>query len=109
MLFRSVGFSNINSLKKLPVDVIKLDKIFIDDIVVDIRSREMVNTIISFCHTLNLSVVAEGVDSEEKLKILKDFNCDVIQGFYYSKPLPKIELDRFLANNKFETKGSNEL
>ena len=104
-----VGFSNINSLKKLPVDVIKLDKIFIDDIVVDIRSREMVNTIISFCHTLNLSVVAEGVDSEEKLKILKDFNCDVIQGFYYSKPLPKIELDRFLANNKFETKGSNEL
>jgi EAL domain-containing protein (putative c-di-GMP-specific phosphodiesterase class I) len=104
-----VGFSNINSLKKLPVDVIKLDKIFIDDIVTDIRSREMVNTIISFCHTLNLSVVAEGVDSEDKLNILKGFNCDVIQGFYYSKPLPKLELDRFLANNKFETKGSNEL
>ncbi|MFA6755850.1 MAG: EAL domain-containing protein [Bacilli bacterium] len=100
-----VGFSNINNLKKLPIDIVKLDKSFNDDIVVDVKAREIDRTIISFCHTLNLTVIAEGVDTEEKVNVLKNLNCDIIQGYYYSPAIPKKEYERFLANNKFEKKG----
>jgi len=99
------GFSNIVNLKKLPIDIVKLDKSLIDDIAFDLKSREIVHAVILSCHAMNIQLIAEGVDSKEQVKILKDLNCDVIQGFYYSQPLPKLEYERFLANNNFEKKG----
>ena len=99
-----VGFSNFKNLKKMPIDTIKIDKSFIDEIVIDPKSREIVKFLISLCKVNGLEVVAEGVDNKEQVDILKKFKCDTIQGFYYSKPLSKAEYEKFLASNEFEKK-----
>lgn len=99
------GFSNINNIKQLPLDIIKLDKSFIDDIVTDFKSREVVKTIIDFCRALNLTTIAEGVSDIKQVEILKKNKCDIIQGYYYSKPIPKKDYEDFLKNNPFEKKG----
>ena len=97
-----VGFSNFNNLKNLPIDVIKIDKSFIDNITTDIKSREITRFMIEFAKEIGLEVVAEGVDNQKQVDLLKKFKCDTIQGFFYSKPLPRNEFERFLATNTFE-------
>ena len=99
-----VGFSNFNNLKNLPIDVIKIDKSFIDNITEDIKSREIAKFMIEFSKEIGLEVVAEGVDNQKQVDILKKFKCDTIQGFYYSKPLPRNEFEKFIATNQFEKK-----
>ena len=99
-----VGFSNFKNLKKMPIDTIKIDKSFIDEIVIDSKSREIVKFLISLCKVNGLEVVAEGVDNKEQVEILKKFRCDTIQGFFYSKPLNKNEYEKFLLSNDFEKK-----
>lgn len=97
-----VGYSNFNNLKNLPIDVVKIDKSFIDNIVGDVKSREIVKFMIEFSKEIGLEVVAEGVDNEKQVEILKKYRCDTIQGFYYSKPLPRGEFEKFIAKNDFE-------
>ncbi len=99
------GFSNIVNLKKLPIDIVKLDKSLVDDIAFDIKEKEIVRAVILSCHAMNIQIIAEGADSKEQIQILSDLSCDVIQGYYYSQPLPKPEYERFLSNNDFEKKG----
>lgn len=99
-----VGYATLSTLKKLPIDVVKIDKSFIDDIVLDLRSREVVKFLIAFCKANNLEVVAEGVEDAQQVAILRKCKCDMIQGYYYSKPLPIKELDKFLSSNEFERK-----
>lgn len=98
------GFSNVNNLRKLPIDIVKIDKSFIDNVTSDIKDREVVKTLINFCHILNLEVIAEGADTEEQINLLRKLKCDTIQGYYYSKPLIKTDYERFIANNPFEKK-----
>ena len=99
-----VGFSNLANLKKIPFDAIKIDKSFIDDIVDDVKAREIVKFLINLCKTNELEVIAEGVDNREQLEILKKIRCDTIQGFYYSQPLTKKDYEMFLVQNTFEKK-----
>ena len=97
-----VGYSNFNNLKNLPIDVIKIDKSFIDNIAEDVKSREIAKFMIEFSKEIGLEVVAEGVDNQKQVDILKKFKCDTIQGFYYSKALPRQEFEKFIATNTFE-------
>ena len=99
-----VGFSNIGNFRKIPFDVIKIDKSFIDDIHKDHTAAEIVKFLIQLCKISNMEVVAEGVDNAEQVEILRKYKCDTIQGFYYSKALPKAEYDKFLVDNPFEKK-----
>ncbi|MCR5506109.1 MAG: EAL domain-containing protein [Bacilli bacterium] len=99
-----VGYSNFQNLKNLPVDVLKIDKSFIDGIEEDVKTREITKFMIEFGKQIGLEVVAEGVDNAKQLEILKKFKCDTIQGFYYSQALPRQEFERFLATNTFEKK-----
>ena len=103
-----VGFSNIGNLKKIPFDCIKIDKSFIDDIAVDSKSREIVKFLINLCKINGMEVVAEGVDNKEQVEVLRKAKCDVIQGFYYSKPISKADYEKLLADNPFEKKEVNE-
>ena len=103
-----VGFSNVGNLRKIPFDAIKIDKSFIDDIVGDVKSREIVRFLINLCRVNELEVIAEGVDSKEQLEILRKNKCDTIQGFYFSKPLAKAEYEKFIANNPFEKKEGSK-
>ena len=99
------GYSSLNSLKKLPFDVLKIDKSFIDDIEVDKKAREIVGAIIQISHSLNLYTVAEGVETDGQVQILQAMGLDSIQGFYYSKPRPNYEFRKFLKENPFDKEG----
>lgn len=94
------GYSSLIYLKKLPIDIMKIDKSFINDIETEKESYEIVRATIFMAKALGLSTVAEGVESKEQVKLLKDIGCDLIQGYYYSKPLPKEELITFLNMSK---------
>ena len=102
-----IGFSNVGNLRKIPFDVVKIDKSFIDGIVTDTKSREIVKFLIGLCKINGMEVVAEGVDNKEQVEILKKIKCDTIQGFYYSQALEKKAFEKFLDNNPFEKKEAN--
>lgn len=81
------GYSSLSYLKQFPIDSLKIDRSFIQNISNEQSGIAMVAAIISLAHALNLSVVAEGVEEYEELEILKDYSCEYVQGYYFSKPL----------------------
>jgi EAL domain-containing protein (putative c-di-GMP-specific phosphodiesterase class I) len=81
------GYSSLSYLHKLPISELKIDKCFVDDIKNGVDEVPIINNIIQLAHSLNLNVVAEGVEYKEQLDYLKENKCDVIQGYYFSRPL----------------------
>ncbi|MGG7176650.1 putative bifunctional diguanylate cyclase/phosphodiesterase [Clostridium paraputrificum] len=80
------GYSSLNYLTKLPIDVLKIDRSFVIDLVNNDKSRCIVENIIQLSHELGIDVVAEGVEYIEQVDYLKEILCDVVQGYYFSKP-----------------------
>ena len=83
-----VGFSSLAYLKRLPVQVLKIDKSFIQNICSDESDQSIVRSTIEMAHNLGLKVVAEGVETNETLNLLCELGCDIAQGFLFSRPLP---------------------
>jgi diguanylate cyclase (GGDEF)-like protein/PAS domain S-box-containing protein len=81
------GYSSLSYLKRFPLDHLKIDRSFIHDIDVNQTSAEIVGAIIAMAHSLRLAVVAEGVETERQLAVLRQLRCDQIQGFFYSRPI----------------------
>ncbi len=84
------GYSSLNMLKKVPIDVLKLDKSFVDDIG-DPKVDIVVSTIVSLGQSLDMKIVAEGVETREQYEFLRDIFCDEIQGYYFSRPIAEKE------------------
>ncbi|MFO7541349.1 MAG: EAL domain-containing protein [Thiobacillus sp.] len=82
------GHSNLGQLKRMPINALKIDKSFVDDVLTDSDAAEIVNAIIRLSHALKMRVVAEGVESAEQVAFLKRNGCDEIQGYIISKPQP---------------------
>ncbi|MBP7604665.1 MAG: EAL domain-containing protein, partial [Spirochaetes bacterium] len=83
---------------RYPLDNLKIDISFIRDMVTDAGSRAIVSAIILMAHSLNLRTIAEGIETSEQLDILRDLKCNLIQGYYRSRPLPPDELEtKFLG------------
>ena len=99
-----IGYSNIGNLNKIPFDAIKIDKSYIDTIIENKRSRQIVQCLVDLGKISGMEVIAEGVDNINQVNILKKMGCDTIQGFYYSRPISKEDFDKFLLENKFEYK-----
>jgi len=89
------GFSSLSYLKRFPVNTLKIDRSFMQDVPTDDDAKSIVKSIITLAHTLNLSVIAEGIESKEQLAILYENNCDYAQGFYFSKPLSADAFEAF--------------
>lgn len=94
------GYSSLNYLKSLPINCIKIDKSFIDEILTDKKQNFISSALINLAHGINLKVIAEGVETLEQFEMLKKYNCDTIQGYFFSKPVSDEEFEEMLKNNK---------
>lgn len=90
------GYSSLNYLNKLPINTLKIDKSFIRNMDSNRDYSILTKAIIKMAHSLNLDVVAEGVETEEELNLLREHKCDKIQGFLFSKPIPSTSVDNIL-------------
>jgi EAL domain-containing protein (putative c-di-GMP-specific phosphodiesterase class I) len=93
------GYNSLKYIQKFDVDCIKIDRTFVSNIDDDIN-KIIIKHIISLGHSINAEIIAEGVETKEQYKYLKKQGCDIIQGYYFSKPLLPEEATRFLEVNK---------
>ncbi|HPS59136.1 MAG TPA: EAL domain-containing protein [Spirochaetota bacterium] len=91
------GYSSLSQLKNLPIDSLKIDRSFIEVLSRSSNDAYMIEAIVSLSQKFGVKVIAEGVENEEQLSMLKKTGCDIVQGFYISKPLPFCELKKFLG------------
>ncbi|MFT7005382.1 MAG: diguanylate cyclase (GGDEF)-like protein/PAS domain S-box-containing protein [Sulfurimonas sp.] len=92
------GYSSLAYLKKLPIDKLKIDQVFIRDLPDDEEDAGITKAVIALANSLNLKVIAEGVETKEQKDFLVENGCKKIQGYFYSKPVPANELERLLRN-----------
>jgi len=97
------GYSSLNYLRRLPLDSLKIDRSFVMNLSTNPSDAAIVKAIIVLAHSLNLKVVAEGVETEQQLAFLRESECDEIQGYLLSRPLPVGEISKVLAGKPGET------
>ncbi|BBH23428.1 hypothetical protein Back11_47730 [Paenibacillus baekrokdamisoli] len=97
------GYSSLGYLKNLPIDTLKIDKSFLQDITEDDDNAAITNTIITLAQNLNLSVIAEGVETRQHVEFLSDRNCYLMQGYYFSRPMKAEDIAEkyFMINDRF--------
>ena len=93
------GYSSLAYLKRFPIQTLKVDKSFVRHIHEAAEDQEIVRTIIALARTLNLTTVAEGVESEEQLRLVREMGCDEAQGYIIARPMPASELEKLLAED----------
>jgi PAS domain S-box-containing protein len=94
------GYSSLSRLRRIPVDTLKIDRAFIMNMDTDLESREIVRIIITLAHNLGLKVVAEGTETEEHINLLKQLNCEMAQGYSFSRPADAQAMLKLLASNR---------
>jgi EAL domain-containing protein (putative c-di-GMP-specific phosphodiesterase class I) len=96
------GYSSLSYLHRFPLDVLKIDRSFVNRIDANGENLEIITAITTLAHNLDMDVVVEGVETEEQLKQLKAIECKYMQGYYFSKPLQKEQLEFLLKKSKFD-------
>lgn len=94
------GYSSLSYLKRFPLDKLKIDRSFVNDISDNPADLAISKVIIDLAHNLNLKAIAEGVETEEQLRLLRDNECDELQGYFFSRPVPAEEFMRMLHEGK---------
>ena len=102
------GYSSLNMLSDMPIDVLKMDMKFVRNIEENKTDLKLVELILDIAGYLQLTVVAEGVEKEGQLQLLKDAGCDLVQGYYFSKPVPADEFQE-LIKTEIENERSRQV
>ena len=97
------GYSSLSRLKQFPVHILKIDKSFLYDLSVSRDNASIIKSIIALAHGLDLTVVAEGVETAEQLAFLRENACDYVQGFYFTQPLSTVDMEALLEKTKTST------
>ena len=93
------GYSSLSMLQTMPIDVIKIDKAFVDK--ADLKTdNNMINYIMFMAKRLKVRTIVEGVETKEQMEYVRDIGCDIIQGYYYSKPITKEEFEKYFEENR---------
>jgi diguanylate cyclase (GGDEF)-like protein len=92
------GYSSLSYLRDLPIDTLKIDRIFIEHLAHNKHDQNIVASIINLSHSLNLTVIAEGAETKEQVDVLRSLGCDQIQGYFFYKPLPADEIETLLRS-----------
>jgi EAL domain-containing protein (putative c-di-GMP-specific phosphodiesterase class I) len=95
------GYSSLSYLSKLPVDIIKIDRSFVNNITTSKEDSNIIQAIIAMAHGLELKTIAEGVEEAAQLTLLQAMNCYEIQGYYFSRPLSAAQFSDYLRNFNF--------
>ncbi len=98
------GYSSLNMLTNLPIDSLKLDMAFIKDIAIDNKEMHIVEFILDVAKFLGVPVIAEGVESREQYLLLKESGCNIIQGYYFSRPLTSSEFGSLIEKSVSSTR-----
>ena len=93
------GYSSMSLLKKFPIDVLKIDRSFVREVTSNSEDKAIADAIIALGRVLDLTIVAEGVETAEQEAFLRAHNCDEVQGYLISKPVPADEFTAFMANH----------
>ena len=102
------GYSSLGSLTRFPINTIKIDRVFVKDIAIDVNAEAIIKAIIAMAHSLNMEVVAEGVETEDQLEFLQSQKCDKIQGYLFSRPVPEEEFRKLLEQGKIDPSSINK-
>ncbi|MCK4706100.1 MAG: EAL domain-containing protein, partial [Gammaproteobacteria bacterium] len=94
------GYSSLSYIQRFPLDRLKIDRSFVEDIMKSADDAAMIVSIIALAHSMKLQVLAEGVETKEQLEYLQKQGCDEVQGFYFSRPLPADEFEKLLSTSQ---------
>ena len=94
------GYSSLNVLNKLPISELKIDKSFVHDVMVGEQDKKLIRSIIDVAKSLEIPVLAEGVEERDQADFLAENGCDLFQGYYFSRPLERDKLIDYIANSK---------
>ena len=94
------GFSSLGQLRHFPVDVIKVDRTFVQGVGTDAKDTAITANVISLAHALGLIAIAEGIESEEQLASMRRLGCDQAQGYVFARPAPAAEIEALLAGGQ---------
>jgi EAL domain-containing protein (putative c-di-GMP-specific phosphodiesterase class I) len=103
------GYSSLSYLQRFPIDTLKIDRSFVTQMMENEENLAIVRTIVALAQNLGMDVVAEGVETEDQLRLLRKLECENGQGFLFSTPLGGVQLDQFISNCNLETKPANEM
>ena len=94
------GYSSLNMLSSMPIDVLKMDRAFVGNIEHSKKDVQLVRLILGIAENLKIPVIAEGVENRQQLEILRDMGCKLVQGYVFSRPLPPAEFEAALMQKK---------